>query len=147
MRIQAVLLAVLMMACGGGEELDEDVFVVRFAASYGECEGACYFRLEISSDGAAHVAYARREGMHESRKAFLLSQFELNGLLNDVTRARSEAWEPVYGCPNCVDQGGYDLTFAGTQEVRRSAVDPKVVPTHLNPLIQRMYRMLRVNLL
>ncbi|AKQ69436.1 hypothetical protein A176_006348 [Myxococcus hansupus] len=146
MRIQAALVAVLLMACGGGEELDEDVFVVRFEASYGECQGSCYFRLEISSDGASHVAYAERKGMRESRKAFLLSQFELNGLLKDVTRARADAWEPVYGCPDCVDQGSYGLTLAGTEELRQSSVDPKVIPAHLAPLIQRMYRTLRVNL-
>ncbi|NOJ77921.1 MULTISPECIES: hypothetical protein [Myxococcus] len=138
MRIQAVLLAVLLMACGDGGGPDEDAFVARFEASFGQCYGICYYRLDVASDGSAEVAYAERKGARESKQTFLLRQSELDGLLEDAALARTETWAPVYGCPDCVDQGRYSLKLADKGEVREAMVDPMFMPAHLSPMILRL---------
>ncbi|ATB45087.1 hypothetical protein [Corallococcus macrosporus] len=139
MRIQAVVLAVLLMACGdSGGEPDENAFLALFEVSYGNCAGVCYARLDVASDGAAQVSYAERKGRLETKRPFLLWQSELDGLLEDVALSRTEAWESQYGCPECVDQGQYFLKLAGTDGVRQATVDPNVIPEHLAPLIGRL---------
>ena len=146
MRIQAVLLAVLLMACGEGGGPDEDAFVARFESTFRQCYGVCYYRLDVASDGSAQLAYAERKGKRESKRSFLLRQSDLDGLLGDVALARTETWEPVYGCPDCVDQGEYSLKLADKDEVREAMVDPIFVPAHLAPLIHRLDGVLVKNL-
>ncbi|GHG87658.1 hypothetical protein [Comamonas sp. JC664] len=147
MRIQAVLLAVLLMACGGGDALNEDAFVVRFEASYGECETGCVSRLEVSSEGEARVAVADGPGLPERTRSFSLTRAERAGLLEDVRLSRTEPWEERYGCPDCADQGTFILGLSAGADERGSTVDPMPhrQPAHLTPLLARLEALLIAN--
>ncbi|MFP2961868.1 hypothetical protein ACLEPN_29745 [Myxococcus sp. 1LA] len=143
MRIHAVVMAVLLLACGGK---GEDTFWVRLESQSIECRGQCYFRLDVSSDGNAQLATAEAKGKFESYLSFSLTESEKRGGLDDVWLARTQAWAPTYGCPDCVDRMRYDLEFSNSDEVRRAAMDPTSLPEYMAPLIRRMEALLRITL-
>jgi hypothetical protein len=100
---------------------DEIVFV----EEYGFCARSCYSELRVGEAGDARVIVReRRDGATISDRTVKLSAEETQQLMALVAAAAEAPWEAQYGCPDCADQGRYELAFAA----RRTVLDPASMP-------------------
>ena len=150
MRFWAILAGVLAVGCGGSEEAREpsggdetqleEPCTLLFTESYNYCEDNCVWRTKVGADGRGGVSVADSRSAPETKRSFTLTQEELGTLKAVLDESLAQPWEPLYGCPDCYDQGSYTLgyTACGDTASRETQVDPKFPPEHLKPLIARM---------
>ncbi|AEI63024.1 hypothetical protein [Corallococcus macrosporus] len=145
MRVQAVVLAVLLMACGEG---DKDAFQARFEVYFLTDEQTCYRCMEVASDGSGVASIRERAELPAESRTFVLTEPELQEFLADVELARTVEWAPSYESPARSDNWRFRLELSDADGARRTVLEPASSewPEHLAPLMTRMLDTYRANL-
>ncbi|ATB45086.1 hypothetical protein [Corallococcus macrosporus] len=144
MRVQAVVLAVLLMACGGDDEDFTARFDVCFLPDYQYCDRG----LEVTSDGSGVASAMEAPNLPAQTWSVTLTEPELQGLLADVELARTVKWEPSYEDPNRYDNYRFILVLSDADGERRTVLEPVASfwPEHLAPLMTRLRDVYRASL-
>lgn len=155
--IGGVAVAVLAVGCGGSEgspDGSEDgtqrevacaSFKLTFEESYGFCHKDCLGRVVVSSDGVGSTARADSPGRPEATRDFTLTAAELGAVKTALDSGNTITWDAQYGCPDCYDQGTYELTYEGCSVRKSTVVDPDKQPEALKSLFAMMRDLLRAN--
>lgn len=109
---------------------------INFVEEYGFCFKACYRELGISADGDARIAVRdRRDGNLVLDRSVQLSADEAARLRELADGAVSGTWAPRYGCPDCVDQGAFELAVRDGEVTQHTVLDPMQHPETFDDLV------------
>ncbi|WP_338864555.1 hypothetical protein [Myxococcus stipitatus] len=155
--IGGVAVAVLAVGCGGSEgspDGSEDdtkrevacaSFKLTFEEYYGFCHEGCIGKVVVSSEGVGSAARADHQGRPETTRDFMLTAAELDAVKTALDSGNTITWDAQYGCPDCYDQGTYELTYESCDVRKSTVVDPDKQPEALKPLFATMRDLLRAN--
>lgn len=110
---------------------------VSFTASYGECMGFCRQSLVISRDGA--LARFATNGIEPAiEEAISVDPSVRAQILAAGNQTLASAWDERYGCPDCADQGAYEIEIAANGVTRKTVLDPLQHPAFFDPLLSTL---------
>jgi len=105
---------------------------VQLTASYGECTGYCTTAVELDTTATGHITYSSwgtdplptvtKPVSHPDRA---------DALDAAVRKARAIPWADHYGCPDCADQGAYQVVI----DARATVLDPSEHPDAFDDLV------------
>jgi len=115
-----------------------------YAESYGFCAARCFRQLSVQPDGLGIVTILDSvTGPVVAVRTFHLTDAELQQLNDEVATAASHDWEPVYGCPDCADQGTFEIVLRGDgSDERKTVIDPMAHPAFFDDLLDHLRALL-----
>jgi hypothetical protein len=124
----AVIALAATAGCGGDHPiLIGDIRSVTATLSAGECLGYCRWTTEVWSDLRARYSERswREDAMYPPKdRSFELLDREWATISDRVAQATELRWEPQYGCPDCMDQGAWQLSIeTSAGETRTTRLD------------------------
>lgn len=145
-------IAVLTLAASCSDQLaakdqsaviEGDLTGIRYAESYGFCAGRCVRELSIASTGEATLVVRDRPGEPAlSEQSFTLPAGDRDRLFDLAGASAGEPWEARYGCPDCADQGQFDLTVAAGTAEMSTVLDPAHHPAQFDELLAELKQIL-----
>lgn len=130
-------------ACSG-DALRSDL-TLTFSASYGKCVGYCTHTVELLDDGAfvvTHLPAGYTGSQNTTKTVFDVSSVVLARIRAEASSALDSSWEGQYGCPDCADQGAFDLRIATGAGTRATRLDPLNHPAFFAPLLADLRQLL-----
>ncbi|AGC47258.1 hypothetical protein MYSTI_05985 [Myxococcus stipitatus DSM 14675] len=152
-----IAVALFAVGCGGSEgeptgtddgskrEVECGAFRLTFEEDYGFCHEGCRSRLELSSDGTGSAARSEAHEPPRTKRDFTLTEEELAAVRTGLETGNAITWDRNYGCPDCFDQGSYELTYESCDEQRTTVLDPTEQPAELKPLVKTLRALLHAN--
>lgn len=110
-----------------------------FSQEYGFCADRCYSEISVDDRGEAQVILrSRKDGTVLQDRAVTLTQAETAELFTAARAAAGQPWDAQYGCPDCADQGRFELAFRDGAAERRTVLDPQDHPAAFDAVVAKL---------
>jgi hypothetical protein len=112
---------------------------IRFTRAYGMCIGLCRTTLLITAT-VAEIQFSPFSEMAEPSitKTVTLTETARMAIFSAALEALTHPWDPRYGCPDCADQGRYDVQITSSVGKRETVLDPSDHPQFFDSLITQL---------
>ncbi len=144
----ATAIGVVLLAGSCGLSLGEsrnppmsggDIDEIRYVEEYGFCVESCFREIIVEPQGQVTLTVRG----HRSQPPVLVGSLDLESaeverLFQLAAGASAAPWDAVYGCPDCVDQGRFELTVVVDGAVHQTTIDPLSHPDDFDDLLDEL---------